>query len=214
MKTLRFSFALLILAAMFTPAETSAQTVIGVKGGIGITDFSLSDSSVDFDSRTTFTGGGFATFGLGETFFLQPEVLYAAKGAKSDLGGAGATLAVDYIEVPLLIGAGFNVGSGSVQPRVFAGPSVAFEIGCDLSGSEGGTTVSLSCSDIELETKSVDFGVVFGAGLAFPLGSVQLILDGRYDLGLTNVNDTEGDEESLKNRAWQFMAGVGFPVGG
>ena len=62
--------------------------------------------------------------------------------------------------------------------------------------------------------QQVDFGVVFGAAVAFPLGSVQLIIDGRYDLGLTNVNDTEGDDESLKNRAWQFMAGVGFPVGG
>jgi hypothetical protein len=214
MKTLRFGFALLLAAAILTPPEASAQTVIGVKGGIGIAELSLSENSLDFDSRTTFTGGAFATFGLGETFFLQPEVLYAPKGAKGDLDGVDATFALDYIEVPLLVGAGFNVGSGSVQPRVFAGPSVGFEIGCDVSGSEGGTSVSLSCSELELETTSVDFGVVFGAAVAFPLGSVQLIIDGRYDLGLTNVNDTEGDDESLKNRAWQFMAGVGFPVGG
>lgn len=214
MKTLRFGFALLLVAAILTPAESSAQTVIGVKGGIGIASLSLSESSVDFDSRTTFTGGGFATFGLGETFFLQPEVLYAPKGAKGDIEGVSATFALDYIEVPLLVGAGFNVGSGSIQPRVFAGPSVGFEIGCDVSGSEGGTSVSFSCSELELETKSVDFGLVFGAGVAFPLGSVELIIDGRYDLGLTNVNDTDGDDESLKNRAWQFMAGVGFPIGG
>jgi hypothetical protein len=59
----------------------------------------------------------------------------------------------------------------------------------------------------------VDFGLVFGAGVAFPLGSVQLIIDGRYDLGLSDINDYEGDTESIKNKAWQFMAGVGFPIG-
>ncbi len=213
MKTLRFSIALLLVAAMFTPTDTSAQTVIGVKGGIGIASLSLDPDVEGFDSRTTFTGGGFATFSLGETFFLQPEVLYAPKGAKGDIEGVDATFALDYIEVPLLIGAAFDLGSSSVKPRVFAGPSVAFEIGCDVSGSEGGTSVSLSCSEIDLETKSVDFGLVFGAGVAIPLGSVQLIIDGRYDLGLSDINDTEGDDSSVKNRAWQFMAGVGFPIG-
>lgn len=213
MKTLRFSIALLLVAAMFTPTETSAQTVIGVKGGIGIANLSLSESSEDLSSRTTFTGGGFATFGLGEMFFLQPEVLYAPKGAKGDLDGTDATIAVDYIEIPVLFGAAFDLGGSSVKPRVFAGPSVAFEIGCDVSGTEGGVSLSFTCSEIELETKSVDFGLVFGAGVAFPLGSVQLIIDGRYDLGLSNINDTELDDESVKNNAWQFMAGVGFPIG-
>jgi len=213
MKTLRFSIALLLVAAMFTPTETSAQTVVGVKGGIGISNISLSESSEDLSSRTTFTGGGFATFGLGEMFFLQPEVLYAPKGAKTDIEGADATFALDYIEIPVLFGAAFDLGGSSVKPRVFAGPSVAFEIGCDVSGTESGVSVSFECSELELETKSVDFGLVFGAGVAFPLGSVELIIDGRYDLGLSDINDFEGDDESIKNNAWQFMAGVGFPIG-
>jgi hypothetical protein len=215
MKTLRFSIALLLVAAMFTPTETSAQTVVGVKAGIGIANLSLSESAdeLNLSSRTTFTGGGFATFGLGEMFFLQPEVLYAPKGAKGDIEGVEATFALDYIEIPVLFGAAFDLGGSSVKPRVFAGPSVAFEIGCDVSGTESGVSVSFECSEIELETKSVDFGLVFGAGVAFPLGSVQLIIDGRYDLGLSDINDFEGDTESIKNKAWQFMAGVGFPIG-
>ena len=42
----------------------------------------------------------------------------------------------------------------------------------------------------------------------------ELILDGRYDLGLMNIDDSEFESGSAKNRAWQFMARAGFPVGG
>jgi hypothetical protein len=213
MKTLRFGFALFIGSVLLLPVQAEAQTVIGVKGGIGISDLSV-EGDDSFSSRTAFVGGGFATIGLGETFFVQPEVLYALKGAKSDIDGVDATIALDYIEIPLLVGAQFGLGSSSVVPRVFAGPSVAFETGCKLSGTESGVSVELDCSDFELLTNSVDFGLVFGAGLGIPLGSVELVIDGRYDLGLTNINDSEFDDESVKNRAWQFMAGVGFPVGG
>jgi hypothetical protein len=213
MKTLRFGVALFLGFALFAPASASAQAVIGLKGGIGISDLSVENDD-SFDSRTAFIGGGFATIGLGETFFLQPEVLYALKGASSDFEGVEATIALDYIEIPLLVGAQFGLGGSSVVPRVFAGPAVAFETGCKISGEDGFVSVELDCDEAEIQTKSVDFGLVFGAGLAIPLGGFELIIDGRYDLGLTNVNDSEFDDESVKNRAWQFMAGVGFPVGG
>lgn len=213
MKTLRFGIALFVGIALIAPHSVSAQTSIGVKAGIGISDISVEDDG-SFDSRTAFIGGGFATIGLGETFFVQPELLYALKGASSDFEGVEATIGLDYIEIPLLFGAQFGLGGSSVVPRVFAGPAVAFETGCKISGEEGGVSVELDCEEAEIQTKSVDFGLVFGAGLAIPLGGFELILDGRYDLGLTNIDDSEFESASAKNRAWQFMAGVGFPVGG
>jgi hypothetical protein len=77
-----------------------------------------------------------------------------------------------------------------------------------------GISASFDCEEIELETKSVDFGLVPGAGVGFPVGRAKIVVGGRYDLGLTSINDVEGDDESVKNRAWQFMAGVAFPIGG
>ena len=215
LRTLRFGAALFVGFALIAPAAASAQTTLGVKGGIGIADLSVDDpfsEDVNLDSRTTFTGGAFANFQLGETFFVQPEILYAPKGAKESEAGAEATFELDYLEIPVLFGAEFPIGEG-LTPRVFAGPEVAFEIGCQVTGEEGGVSASFDCEDLGLETKSVDFGLVFGAGVGIPLGGFELILDGRYDLGLTNIDDS-GEEGSVKNRAWQFMAGVGFPVGG
>jgi hypothetical protein len=215
MNTLRFGPALLIAAVIAIPSQLAAQTTLGVKGGIGIADLSIDDpfsEDVNLDSRTTFTGGAFANFQLGETFFVQPELLYAPKGAKESEAGTEATFELDYFEIPLLLGAEFPIGDG-LTPHVFAGPEVAFEIGCQITGEEGGVSASFDCEDFGLETKSVDFGLVFGAGVGIPLGGFELVIDGRYDLGLTDIDDSD-DEGSAKNRAWQFMLGAGFPVGG
>lgn len=200
MKTLRFCFALLLVAAMFTPSESSAQTVIGAKAGIASSEVSFSSEgiSVSADSRTGFVGGVFANLGLGEMWFIQPEVLYAAKGASFE----GETLAVDYLEVPVLFGAAFPISNSAFKPMLFAGPSVAFKLSCDDSGFD--------CSD---DVKAVDFGLVFGGGIQYALESLTLFFDARYDLGLTDVNDDETELIEAKNRSWQFMAGLGFPLG-
>ncbi len=200
MKTLRFCFALLLVAAMFTPSESSAQTVIGAKAGIASSEISFSSEgiSVSADSRTGFVGGVFANLGLGEMWFIQPEVLYAAKGASFE----GETLAVDYLEVPVLFGAAFPISNSALKPMLFAGPSVAFKLSCDDSGFD--------CSD---DVKSVDFGLVFGGGIQYALENLTLFLDARYDLGLTDVNDDNTENIEAKNRSWQFMAGIGIPVG-
>jgi len=204
MRTLRFCVALFLAAAVLAPTDTSAQTVIGAKAGINIANitFSGDGASLSADSRTGFVGGLFARFGIGSPFFIQPEVLYSSKGSKSD----EATLAVDYLEIPVLFGAAFPLNESALKPMVFAGPAVGINLSCDDDGFD--------CGD---ETKSTDFSLVFGAGIEYALSSVTLYLDGRYNLGLTNVVDTDEIEVidlSAKNRTWQFMAGVGFPVGG
>ena len=205
MKTLRFCFALLLVAAMFAPSESSAQTVIGAKAGIASSNVSISGegASLSFDSRTAFIGGAFASIGVGEMWFIQPEVLYSGKGTSVE----SETLSLDYLEVPVLFGAAFPLSNSSLKPMVFAGPSVGFNLSCDAEGEDCGDFIN-----------SIDFGLVFGAGLQYALESITLFFDARYDLGLTDFSDGLFDEFessfSAKNRAWQFMAGVGFPVGG
>ena len=203
MKMLRFSIALLLVAALFTPTETSAQTVIGAKAGLSFSNVSLSGegASVSFDSRTGFVGGAFAQFGLGSPWFIQPELLYSSKGFKVD----SETLSLSYFEIPVLFGAAFPLSNSDLKPMVFAGPSVAFKLSCDAEGFDCGDSI-----------KSFDFALVFGAGIQYSLESISLFLDGRYGLGLADVGD-DADlsyfDVAAKNRTWQFMAGVGFPIG-
>ena len=207
MKTfLRIALPLALLVAV----PLQAQTTIGVKGGINVAnvDTNVEDISDLIDSKTGFVGGGFVTLGLGSLFALQPELLYSQKGFQVDEFGETVKLNTNYIEIPVLLKAQFKLAM--LRPAVYAGPVVSFETGCDVSVAD----ISVNCDeggDFD-ERKKNEWGAVFGANLDFFLGPVTLILDGRYQLGLTNLNDAPDSTEEVKNQVWQFMAGVGWTL--
>ena len=58
-------------------------------------------------------------------------------------------------------------------------------------------------------SKSALFDLLFGAGFDLEMGKVDLVFDARYDLGLTDALDLG----SSKMSAFQFLAGVAFPLG-
>jgi hypothetical protein len=212
-----FGFALALVAGA---AQLPAQDItIGIKGGIIITDLAVDDPTdpSDLDTRTSFAVGPFLELGISDVFSIQPEVLYTQKGAKDTEDGVDLTIKLNYIEVPVLLKARLSPAGSAVRPSVYAGPVVAFESKCEVEGSDGGVSVTLDCVDedgLGLETKSVDFGVALGAGISIPAGSVIVVGDARYTLGLSDINDTAGLEEvEIKNRTWSVFLGVGFPVG-
>jgi len=196
--------------ALLIAAPLQAQTTLGVKGGINIAnvDTNIEDLPDVLDSKTGFVGGGFVTLGLGSLFALQPELLYSQKGFEASEGELTAQLGTNYIEIPVLLKAQFKLAM--LRPAVYAGPVVSFETSCNLDV----VGVSFDCDDDEdfLDRKKTEWGAVFGANLDFILGPVILILDGRYQLGLTNLADVPDADEEVKNRVWQIMAGIGFTL--
>lgn len=144
---------------------------------------------------------------------IRPEGLFSQKGASATEGGVDAELRLDYIEVPVLLLARVPT-DGAVRPVLFAGPVVSFEATCEVEASSGGTALTLDCDEFEefVQTKSTDFAAAFGGGLEIDAGGVVLLLDGRYTLGLSDLNGTPDSTEEVKNRAWSVMGGVGFRV--
>ena len=203
---------LVLTAALFAFAFAGAQSamaqqnMVGVKGGFLSSELS-GDIEDDLARRSAVGFGAFLQVMVAPNVSIQPEALYLMKGANEDVGDG--TVEVDYIQVPVLVQ--YHIPAAVVSPRLFAGPSLAFEMGCDIS--EDGT--SQSCENEGFDTKSADFGLVFGAGVDIPAGGVIVTIDGRYDLGLTDLADVpEGVEGfEVKNRSLQFFAGVGFPFG-
>lgn len=208
-----FAGALALAVAGAGAGEAAAQQrTIGVKAGF----VSANVDEEGADSRTSAGFGGFVQLPLAQNLSLQPEVLYLGKGFSGQADGIETTFELSYVEVPLLLQFHFPV-EGGVSPRLFVGPAVAFEVGCDVSGSDGTTSVSLSCDEFDdfgfdLDTKSADFGLTFGAGLDVAAGSAIVTLDGRYDMGLSDILEFEG-VSGVKNRAWGFFVGVGLPLG-
>lgn len=202
-----------VALALFAAGPLTAQDwYLGVEGGLNISDLDVEEE--ELDSETGLRIGAvlrhdFAPEGL---FGLQTGVAYSQKGASDEVDGGELAIELDYIEVPLLLTVNVPTGS-SVRPRVYAGPQVAFEASCSLVGTDGTTTIDVDCDASELdelgfETKSTDFSLLFGGGLEVAAGPGVVTFDGRYDLGLTNINDSPGvDQVDVKNRNIQLSVG-------
>src|SRR5829696_2748550 len=117
---------LLLLAA--TPAFAQVPG-LGVKGGVNLATQRNKgeDGSDSSKSAVGFVTGVFATFPVASWLEVQPELLYARKGARADLDGITSTLQIDYLEIPVL--ARFSRhGSGTMGYYVAGGPSIAFQL--------------------------------------------------------------------------------------
>jgi hypothetical protein len=213
MRTTMMVAALALAVGAAGAREAVAQeNLLGVKAGF----VSANVDEDGADARTSLGFGGFARFGLAPRLSVQPEALYVGKGFGDETDGIDATFELDYLQIPVLLQYHVPV-EGDISPRLFAGPALAFNLGCDVSGGDGSTSVSLSCdafSDfgVDLEARTVELALVFGGGVDIAAGSTTVTLDGRYDMGLSDVLEIEG-VSGLKNRAWELFAGVGFPFG-
>ncbi|HEX5133333.1 MAG TPA: porin family protein, partial [Candidatus Krumholzibacteria bacterium] len=153
---------------------------------------------------------------VSDRFGIRLEALYHMKGASEDSAGVAATVKLDYLEFPVLVVGQVPV-SESATLSAFAGPVVAFNTKGELAASASGVSGAV---DIKDYIASFEFSLAFGLGASFDAGSVVIDLDGRYQLGLTSVDDGLGQvlgsatDLDIKNQGWAFMAGIGFPVGG
>ena len=200
----KMSVLLIVFAALLIAMPASAQVNLGVIGGLNLANINTDPdppSGVDLNSRTGFGVGGVLSFGLGETFALQLEPMYLQKGATAKEAGEEDKLEAAYIEVPVMIK--FPFGSGDTKPYVMAGPTVGWLLSAEVDGE-----------DIKDEVKSIDFGIAFGGGVSLPMGNNTVFVEGRYSLGLTDVNDDPTDDTKFKTKGIQIMAGITFPLGG
>jgi hypothetical protein len=221
---MRYGTALLAIACSIALAPAGAwgqEITLGVKGGLNISNLSVDapdDPDLGFDSQTDFRVGAFAQFTIGKIFALQPEFFYSQEGAKSQDSDPAIKLNLNYFEIPLLLMARLASRESPMYPILYAGPSVAFQSRCQVTGEEGGVSVSFDCDDPILEgdvqPATTDFGLVFGGGFEILYSRLTIQLDARYNLGLTNLNDSENsDEVNVKSRGWAFMLGLGIPLG-
>ncbi|MDR2221921.1 MAG: PorT family protein [Flavobacteriaceae bacterium] len=216
---------LAIGAFAFTANAQTPDIKLGAKAGVNFSNLSNLNSNEDgieisSSMKTGFHIGVLAEIFINEKFSIQPELLYSTQGAKNKISESDYGVAVnvntftkiDYINVPIM--AKYYVIDGlSIQ----AGPQIGFLTSAKTkldSFSISGTNANITDDDIKeayglnddlkKDTKSVDFGVNFGAGYELPMG---LFFDARYNLGLTKVN--KGDNK-VKNGVFQLSVGYKF----
>jgi opacity protein-like surface antigen len=201
------TLALLLLPLAASPV--AAQPVsIGLKGGVSQGTL-VGDDVSDADYRAGFSGGIYTKYDVNRAFSVQPELLFTMKGAEAGAGEpalAAGEYEFQYLEIPVL----FKLNApldGIVQPSVYVGPQLGFNLNGELNGDE--------IDDETLQT--AEFSGVLGGDLGFDLSDMnvgplsRVVLDGRYAFGLTNTFDTAGDP-SIRTGTFTGTLGLEFQL--
>ena len=147
---------------------------LGIKGGVNYYNIH-NDNDINYDQRTGYHFGLLGHIHIGNQFAVQPELLYSAQGARNE----DIKYNLDYINVPLLLQYMFDNGF-----RLQAGPQLGF-----LVSSE-------NLNDLN----PIELGISYGVSYVVP--STGFGIDLRYNIGLTNINES-GDVKST-NRGLQL----------
>lgn len=181
-----------ILVAGIAGAQAQNVDVIP-KIGINFATQSVSNFSGE-KTKTGFTGGvAFDVHFEKSLLSFQPELNFISKGIKFKDGNVSTTYNFNYLEIPLLAKYKFDM------LYVNAGPSLGFQ----LDGSDKFNNLYGS------KPRTVDFGLQFGAGVAIPTGPGKFIIDGRYDLGLSDLSKGPG---TVRNRGLNLSVGYAIPL--
>lgn len=205
-------FILLTILCITKLNDSQAQFTFGIRGGVNFSQLKTdSQQSVgvnikqSLDTKTGYVGGIYAR--IGTKIFLQPELIFSAKGGSINVlpqnGTTTQTVAIEYtnLDVPLLIG--FKFG----PLRLNAGPVASFKI------SDKGLNDELKkySSNVGESFKNASYGYQAGAGV--DLGS--FCLDLRYEGSLSDISSGDFKDNlmnkvnfSQRSNLWQVTLGL------
>jgi len=198
-------FVLLTAAMMLFAVSAYAgdgKIMLGIKAGLDMANLTGDDVS-DTSIKMGAVGGAFMCYKVTDLIAIQPELLFAMKGAKGDTSGVDVQWKINYIEIPVLLKVLLPT-EGKIKPALYAGPAI-------------GILISSKFEDEDWKdfTKSTNFSLVAGAAVAYQLEKGAVFGEARYDVGLATIGKTEddvsGEEPSIKTSDIMVMVGYAFP---
>ncbi|WP_423126431.1 porin family protein [Gaoshiqia sp. Z1-71] len=226
MRTKRISLILIFTLTVFLAEAQSGsggRTSFAILGGAGMQNLNGKDMNGDKlenDMIIGYHAGVNIQFPVAPTFYVQPGLLFSAKGAENNDGLITNTYKLSYIEMPLNFVYKGKVGNGYFM--LGFGPYVAYGIGGKAIYEGGSVTVE---TDIEFKKeveagdplttvyiKPFDAGANLFFGYELPAG---LFLQLNTQLGLLDINPkdnriTGDNKSSLKNTGYGLSLGFRF----
>lgn len=203
----------------------------------GLSGALLDASGIEMRRRKGGQIGAFVTFPIGRYFALQPEVHYVQKGATFEFSGDGnlpgedpeplpssaeATLQLAYLEIPLLARVDFGSPDAELKPFLLAGPTLALRGACQYAFEIEQFNAQFQCDEsgevgVDLEdssdpVKKVDYGAMFGGGLAVRVFGLPATVQARYSRSLASIARAENGVEApdVRNTTISLLFGIGF----
>jgi len=185
----------------------------GIKAGISYSKVT-NDNVGDSDHKAGVAAGVSVSYDLLPGITLQPELLYVQQGGRWDVnvldGGAivsnaELTWQLNYLQVPVLARVNLPL-LGAFLPTLIAGPALSVKTASTYELEEGDAMIS--SGDVD-DLASTDLSLIVGVGFKVGAGPAGFVVDARYNLGSTNLNDTDSDV-TINNRGFQVLAGFQF----
>lgn len=187
---LKLSFAICFI---FMMSYGYSQVKFGPKAGLNLSTMTLKYSGVSLDPKTKagFNAGVVSEIPLAGNLFLQPGIMYSAKGSKYSIAGTDMSISPSFLEIP--VNGLYKFDLGSAKLLMFAGPYFAFGIGGSYETPTESGDISYGSGE-DHDMKSFDLGLNFGAGAE--INNFQLTF--QYGLGLTNLSPVSDNDAEMK----------------
>ncbi|MTI41366.1 porin family protein [Fulvivirga lutimaris] len=191
-------------------AITHSQVRIGPKAGL-----TLSQQSFDSDYQVLKSGTEFGAMGnvpLTTQIYLQAELLMTTKGYKEEFGDdIFDQLTSTYLQLPVLLQYRFGnkieyYGVLGVYAGRWTKGKYRSRIEAETKIIEEDYVFTSSYNNEGFKDSRQEIGAIAGLGLIYPLSINHLILDVRYNYGLTDTYDLETKPEGYKKHANRSIA--------
>lgn len=200
---LRTALASAALGVGILTAPLDAQITLGMRAGATQSTLRITDATNVVEGASPKNGVHAALslgYSLNDLLGLVLDVGYTQRGAELTILDYDALYDViwgyDYVDLSVL-------GRASLGPTyLLAGPSVAFRVACYNKIS-----ARSSCEVLDAVFRKNDFLLTGGVGVGFDLGTVTLVAEGLYNLGLLDINNEE-EQTFAKHRGPVLRIGV------
>lgn len=204
----KFMFAAIAIVAMcaFVAPANAEKMMFGVKAGLNMANLT-GDDVEDNSMKMGAVGGVFMSYDLTEIFAIQPELLFTMKGTTFGEGSDEVNLKLNYFEIPLLLKVNLPT-EGKIKPMLYAGPALGILMSAKAEDE-----------DVKDEAKSMDIGVLAGAGVGYKLEKGMIGVEFRYEVGMSTIYDLDDatledwgltDQPDAKNTNMSILVGYGF----
>lgn len=182
----------IILFLFLSMAVSLAQAQFGIMGGINIANWGGDDVDDMGETKSSLVGphfGAFYNLKFGASMFsVQPELVFSRQGVQFENAGFEIKYATSYLNFTPLFrwnsNSGFFLGTA---------PQIGYLLSAEAKAND-------QEEDIKDDLEDYDFSWAFAAGYEFKGG---LGFYGRFNLGLSSIDNDEVDPVDIKNRVFQ-----------
>lgn len=200
-----FFFLLLIVSG-----QMYAQK-IGIQGGINLVNMLDKDDegtySDEYDMNLGFNAGATVDLELSKLMSLEVGAIVDSKGFKVSQEGYSLKLKFLYLDVPVLLKAGYSLSSvrlfGAAGPYI--GVGLTGKVVAEMDGQKESEDIKWGSGE-DNDIKRLDYGAKFGIGaevMKFSLGAY-------YSLGLANVAAVTDGGTKGKHKVISISLGYRF----